>query len=252
MPRTQDPEAIPQRLVAAGLELFLRQGYNATGIQQIASQARVPKGSFYNHFESKDAFAAVIVGRYSEWMQRSWARMMVGAPHTPMAAIRHVFAEMISYHERKPSAVGCLIGNFAAEIASSSPLCRKSLMAAQRGWRERLAGLITAGQAAGEIRLDIDVRTLSALTWSAWEGALLRVKVEGEVTPLRDTTNLMLDKIYPPPIDLRSHAVEPRASTLHSRVHGPTASTAGDYPGTPHESAPHQVVRLNHFRSRIK
>lgn len=233
MPRTQDPEAIPQRLVAAGLELFLRQGYNATGIQQIANHARVPKGSFYNHFESKDAFAAVIVGRYSEWMQRSWARMMVGAPHTPMAAIRHVFAEMILYHERTPSAVGCLIGNFAAEIASSSPLCRKSLMAAQRGWRERLSGLITAGQAAGEIRLDIDARTLSALTWSAWEGALLRVKVEGEVTPLRDTTNLMLDKIYPPPAELHAHASEPSAS----------ASAVVDDRDAPHQPAPHMLVR---------
>jgi TetR/AcrR family transcriptional repressor of nem operon len=237
MPRTQDPDAIPQRLVAAGLELFLRQGYNATGIQQIADQARVPKGSFYNHFESKDAFAAVIVSRYSEWMQRSWARMMLGAPRTPMAAIHHVFAEMIGYHERTPSAVGCLIGNFAAEIASSSPLCRKSLMAAQRGWRERLSGLITAGQAVGEIRLDIDAKTLSALTWSAWEGALLRVKVEGEVTPLRDTTNLMLDKIYPPPAEFHVLAQVPSVST----------SAAGD-----NQDALHRVVRLNTFKSRNK
>ncbi|MEY4511911.1 MAG: hypothetical protein RLZZ450_4033 [Pseudomonadota bacterium] len=240
MPRTQDPEAIPQRLVAAGLDLFLRQGYNATGIQEIADRARVPKGSFYNHFESKDAFAAVIVGRYSDWMQRSWARMMLSAPRTPMAAIRHVFAEMILYHERTPSAVGCLIGNFAAEIASSSPLCRKSLMAAQLGWRQRLSGLITAGQAVGEIRTDIDAMTLSALTWSAWEGALLRVKVEGTVDPLRDTTELMMDKIYPPPASLRAHTPEACAST----------PTVGDNQDAPHKPAAHTLVRVPNLKSR--
>jgi TetR/AcrR family transcriptional repressor of nem operon len=223
MPRTADPQAIPQRLVAAGLELFLRQGYNATGIQQIADLARAPKGSFYNHFESKDAFAAVIVSRYAEWMQRSWARMMLSAPSTPMATIRHVFAEMISYHERTPNAVGCLIGNFAAEIASSSPLCRDNLMAAQLGWRQRLSGLITAGQTAGEIRTDIEAMTLSALTWSAWEGALLRVKVEGTVGPLRDTIDLLMDKIYPPAaasVVGEKQAVPPaveRLTTLTSR-----------------------------------
>ena len=153
---------------------------------------------------------------------------MLGAPHTPQAAIRHVVAEMILYHERTPNAVGCLIGNFAAEIASSSPLCRKSLMAAQLGWRQRLSGLITLGQAAGEIRTDIDAMTLSALTWSAWEGALLRVKVEGTVTPLRDTTNLMLDKIYPPPGEVEARAEGPRTLT-----------------------APHKLVRLQ-TKSRSK
>jgi TetR/AcrR family transcriptional repressor of nem operon len=189
---------VPQRLVTAGLELFLGQGYNATGIQQITDRARVPKGSFYNHFESKEAFAAVVVARYAEWLRRSWTHMMRAAPVEPLASIRHVFEQMIAYHERAPRTVGCLVGNFAAEIAVSSPVCRKNLLAAQLAWRQRLSGLIAKGQAAGEIRADIDATTLSALTWSAWEGALLAMKVEGSTRPLRETTELMLDKIYPP------------------------------------------------------
>ena len=212
--RTADPVDIPQRLVAAGLELFLGQGYNATGIQQIADLARVPKGSFYNHFDSKESFATVIVARYSEWMRRSWARMMLRAPVGPMASIRYVFAEMLAYHERSPRAVGCLVGNFAAEIAASSPACRKSLMDAQFAWRQRLSGLITAGQAAGEIRADIDASGLSALTWSAWEGALLAMKVEGSTRPLHESIELMLDKIYPPAV-AHTGASKPRRNRQH-------------------------------------
>jgi TetR/AcrR family transcriptional regulator, transcriptional repressor for nem operon len=199
MPRTADPTDIPERLLSAGLDLFLRQGYNATGIQQITDHARVPKGSFYNHFVSKEAFASAIVARYADNMRHSWERMIASAPEAPMAAIRHVFAQMTDYHERRadcPS--GCLIGNFAAEIALSSEGCRQSLLSAQLAWRERLAGLIATGQAAGEIRADIDATALSALTWSAWEGALLRMKVERSVQSLRDSVALVLDHIYPP------------------------------------------------------
>ena len=58
MARTADKTDIPRRLTAAGHELFTRCGYHATGIQQITDQAGVPKGSFYNHFDSKEAFAA--------------------------------------------------------------------------------------------------------------------------------------------------------------------------------------------------
>jgi TetR/AcrR family transcriptional repressor of nem operon len=198
MPRTADPTDIPERLLAAGLALFLRQGYNGTGIQQITDQAGVPKGSFYNHFASKEAFSAAIVDRYAETSQRSWKRMMQDAPAEPMAAIRYVFAAMTDYHARASCPSGCLIGNFAAEIAMASERCRERLLAAQLAWRERLAGLISAGQATGAIRNDIDPFALSALTWSVWEGALLRMKVEGSVSPLRESIALMLDRLYPP------------------------------------------------------
>jgi TetR/AcrR family transcriptional repressor of nem operon len=198
MPRTADPTDIPERLLSAGLALFLQQGYNATGIQQLTDHAGVPKGSFYNHFASKEAFAAAIVKRYALNMQRSWERMMSSAPPEPMAAIRHVFAQMLSYHERATCSAGCLIGNFAAEVALSSEACRQNLMAAQLAWRERLAGLVTAAQASGDIRRDIDATALSALTWAAWEGGLLRMKVERSVQPVRDSIALIFDHLFRP------------------------------------------------------
>lgn len=198
MPRTADPTCIPERLLSAGLALFLQQGYNATGIQQLTDHAGVPKGSFYNHFASKEAFAAAIVNRYAQNMQRSWERMMASAPPEPMPAIRHVFSHMLSYHERSSCSAGCLIGNFAAEIALSSEPCRQNLMAAQLAWRERLAGLVAAAQASGDIRRDIDATALSALTWAAWEGGLLRMKVERSVQPLRDGVHLIFDQLFRP------------------------------------------------------
>jgi Tetracyclin repressor-like, C-terminal domain len=39
---------------------------------------------------------------------------------------------------------------------------------------------------------------LSALTWSVWEGALLRMKVEDSVQPLRESMALFLDHVYLP------------------------------------------------------
>ncbi|HET7792479.1 MAG TPA: TetR family transcriptional regulator C-terminal domain-containing protein [Rhizobacter sp.] len=200
MPRTADPTDIPERLLAAGLELFLRQGYNATGVQQLTDHAGVPKGSFYNHFASKEAYAAAIVERYEQQMLRSWERMMASAPQAPLAAIRHVFAQMVSYHERSDCPAGCLIGNFAAEIALTSDACRQNLLAAQLGWRQRLAGLVAAAQASGEIRNDIDATALSALTWAAWEGALLRMKVERTTAPLRESITLIFDQLAQAPL----------------------------------------------------
>jgi TetR/AcrR family transcriptional repressor of nem operon len=197
-------------LLNAGLKLFLQQGYNGTGIAQITDAAGVPKGSFYNHFESKEAFGAAIIDRYAELNQRSWQHMMRGAPEEPMDAIRHVFRQMLEHHGSAGASTGCLIGNFAAEVAQASELCRQSLLAAQRAWRERLAELIEAGQKREQIRADMAPEALSVLTWSVWEGALLRMKVEGSVRPLRESMALVLDQVYGPVAQLQPGAAAAR------------------------------------------
>jgi AcrR family transcriptional regulator len=48
-------------LLAAAREVFAAQGAGATTIQDITEAADVAKGSFYNHFDSKDAILRAVV-----------------------------------------------------------------------------------------------------------------------------------------------------------------------------------------------
>lgn len=197
MPRTADKTDIPNRLAAAGYALFNQHGYNATGIQQITDKAGVPKGSFYNHFDSKEAFAAQILRNYSDWVDQAWQRGMANAPASPLAAMRHLFGTFIEHHAQM-GCQGCLVGNFAAEVVDASPQCRDVLATVLQGWRTRLAALIAQAQQAGEVRRDIDAGALASCFWDAWEGAVLRTKVEHDVQPLRDMLDVMLDRLMRP------------------------------------------------------
>ncbi len=201
MARTADKTDIPNRLAEAGYALFSQHGYNATGIQQITDQAGVPKGSFYNHFDSKEAFAAVIIRNYADWVGRAWDTCLEDAPaqaeDDPVAVMRHIFERFIRHHEQAVCP-GCLVGNFAAEVAESSPVCRAVLGSAMTDWRARLGFLIQLGQNKGQVRTDRDAMQLSAFFWDAWEGALLRMKIEHTSQPLKDTVELMLDWFFRP------------------------------------------------------
>ena len=197
MPRTADKSDIPRRLAEAGLALFHQHGYNATGIQQITDLAGVPKGSFYNHFDSKEAFAAQIVRNYALQVDEAWERGMQGAPSAPLGAIRHLFELFIAHHAQS-GCQGCLVGNFAAEVVDASEHCRGVLGGVMQHWRERLARLIEQAQEAGEVRRDIDALTLATCFWDGWEGAVLRTKVENSVQPLREMLDLMLDRFFRP------------------------------------------------------
>jgi TetR/AcrR family transcriptional regulator, transcriptional repressor for nem operon len=46
------------------MKCLVERGFNAVGVQDITDAAGVPKGSFYNHFESKEALGAEVVERY--------------------------------------------------------------------------------------------------------------------------------------------------------------------------------------------
>ena len=197
MPRTADPTDIPRRLTDAGYLLFNRHGYNATGIQQITEQAGVPKGSFYNHFGSKEAFAAQIIQHYADWVDQAWEVCLADAPADALGAIRHAFARFVEHHART-ECQGCLVGNFAAEVAESSPACRDVLQASLQAWRERLASLLERAQAEGSVRRDLPAHALSLLFWDAWEGALLRMKIERHTGPLSETVALLLDVLLAP------------------------------------------------------
>src|SRR5579872_5044139 len=55
---------VREKLLDAGLKVLIEKGYNGSGVQDITDAAGVPKGSFYNHFESKEALGAEVVERY--------------------------------------------------------------------------------------------------------------------------------------------------------------------------------------------
>lgn len=54
MPAKTHSKSPRERILAKALELFYRQGYAATGVNQIIAEAEVARASFYDHFQSKE------------------------------------------------------------------------------------------------------------------------------------------------------------------------------------------------------
>jgi AcrR family transcriptional regulator len=54
MSSLSQPQSPRERILAKALELFYKQGYTATGVNQIIKEAEVARASFYDHFHSKE------------------------------------------------------------------------------------------------------------------------------------------------------------------------------------------------------
>ena len=74
-PTAAEAALLGDRIVAAAADMFLRDGYAATSVEAIASQAGVSKRTFYARFDGKAAVFLDVV----RWLIRDW---LSGFDHT--------------------------------------------------------------------------------------------------------------------------------------------------------------------------
>ena len=173
---------VREQIVEAGLKTLLQKGFNACGVRDITDAAGVPTGSFYNHFESKEALGAEIVERYASVNSRHKALKDKTLP--PLERLKRHFAGLNQMYADLGYGRGCLLGNFSAELADQSPLIRERLAALSASWTRDIEEAVRDAQADGAISSRTDPTDLAAFLLDSYEGALLRARVEKSGAPL--------------------------------------------------------------------
>jgi len=176
---------VRERLLDAGIQTFSRSGFNGCSVQDIAETAGVPKGSFYNHFESKEALGAAALERYWSDGACDLLQILTRPTGSPGQRLREYFERATADMAKIDFTCGCLIGNMAAELSDHSPIISAQLSAIFAGWTHRVAECILEAQAAGEVSPDADPELLATFILNAWEGAMLRARIEKTDRPLR-------------------------------------------------------------------
>jgi TetR/AcrR family transcriptional repressor of nem operon len=192
----RDVKELREKLLDRGVVLLMEQGYHGTGLQELVKSVGVPKGSFYNYFDSKEAFSAEVVKHYIDpFIKRLDAQLQrkdLGAA----SALRAYFDELIEETERSDFRGGCLLGNLIGEIGDTSDLCQTSLREAVRRYRDKLREGILRAQQEGSFRADMDAKEMADLLVNFWQGALLRMKIERSVRPLTQFCDMLLNGYF--------------------------------------------------------
>jgi TetR/AcrR family transcriptional repressor of lmrAB and yxaGH operons len=175
MPR---PDRSRAALLDSAALLFRRQGYAATGVNQILESADVKAGSLYHHFpDGKQELAAAVVdvvGRDIERRLRSFLDSDV-----PVADIVIAFIDAMSAGLRSDERDGCPIEPIATESVSASPQIRAASARAFSGWSSAVADRLRAD---GWDADDADQTALAVI--ALLEGALILSRTAGDPAAL--------------------------------------------------------------------
>jgi AcrR family transcriptional regulator len=153
-------DATRARICTAAREVFLKEGYNAATIEQIAAAAGTRRSTLYNHFRDKNEILAAISEDYLVGVLKIVA--MLPGPRPSRRQIDRWIADFADFvlQERAPT---MLIVQFSGGL-DVPPATRRFGMAMMRALGERLpafAEAIEPGQDQALVRANAVLRELS-------------------------------------------------------------------------------------------
>jgi AcrR family transcriptional regulator len=142
------PKTGRDRLVAAAIDLFFRNGFGAVGIDQVIAAAGVTKTTFYKHFESKDDLMVAAVQRRDEWESEAWTRAVrkLAGDDEPAAQLLAMI-DVMDLWFNEPEFRGCMFMNTAAEFPNPHDPVHQAAATYRRKARNNVRDLAKAAGA---------------------------------------------------------------------------------------------------------
>jgi TetR/AcrR family transcriptional regulator, lmrAB and yxaGH operons repressor len=172
------PDRSRAALIHTAATLFRRQGYAATGLNQILDEAGVKPGSLYHHFpQGKQQLAAAVVDTEGAGIEQLLLRFL--ATGRPVADIVERWIDLLAAALAGDQRDGCPIEPIATESVNASPSVRAASARAFRGWSAAIEDRLRAdGWSAGEAK-DVALAVISLI-----EGALILSRISGDTEAL--------------------------------------------------------------------
>ncbi|WP_456298882.1 TetR/AcrR family transcriptional regulator [Amycolatopsis mongoliensis] len=165
-----------ERIMAAGAELFRRNGYSGTGLKQIVTEANAPFGSLYHFFPGGKEQLGQEVIRTSGLAYIQLFDLFIAPAPDLVSGIEAFFAAGIATLEATDYVEGCPIATVALEVASTNEPLREATADVFTAWieagTEKFAKFGLSREAA---------RTLTISVVNSLEGAFVLCRA------LRDT-----------------------------------------------------------------
>lgn len=149
------------RVYRAAIELIVSNGYDTTTMDDIADRADVARGTVFNHFDRKTAFL-------DEWAHTR-RRIAIAAVHADRLDGRSS-ADILTRYMRELARLST--ETRTETVAVMSAAAQHMVLVDDPPLGRELATYVEQGQAAGEIRPEIDARQAGALLALGYFAAL--------------------------------------------------------------------------------
>jgi TetR/AcrR family transcriptional repressor of nem operon len=173
-----------EKILAHAAQIMRKKGFNNTGIQEILQSAGVPKGSFYFYFKSKNDLGLALIDYYAQYLAAMGAAVLKSPEIHPLQRLEKFFEGFRLLCNQEEWRSGCPIGNLTQEMGILSDEFQAKLRDVFNRIKGGISECLEQARTRDGIKLPMDPDETADFILNSWEGALLRMKAEGNTVPL--------------------------------------------------------------------
>ena len=160
-------------IIKQSAKLFYYKGYKNTSVNDILKECKIPKGSFYYYFKSKNDVLMTVIEHHTDNLINFFNNI-----------------ELNKFHGGSP------IGNLAIELSDINDEARIKLIESYKKIEQRISFFLgTLKQYHSEEYFEMEPELYARILVSLLEGTMLKIKTERNNSSITDFLNFF-DKIF--------------------------------------------------------
>jgi TetR/AcrR family transcriptional repressor of nem operon len=182
--------ATRERIVDAASSLILEHGVESAKLEDIQAEAHVSASQLYHYFDDKSALILAVIDHQTD--------AVLGA-HRPVLERLDSFEALGEWRDLIVASIdsqhcvgGCPLGSLVSGLAESDPIARGALADSFAQWERLLQDGLERMREHGQLRADIDARSLAVSMLASVQGGLLLSQARRDSTPVRIAVDTMI------------------------------------------------------------
>ena len=190
-------KATKERIMDAAEEIMLEKGFHSVGLNQILTAVKVPKGSFYHYFKSKDDFGGELLKHYLARTTAQKREMLLSAEleEDPVTRLFDYLEGGLAYIQKIDGKFPCLVLKMASEVTELSESMRKELAKGFEDWVKIFQTVFNEAIEKKLLRGNLDTRSEAELVQDLWAGATQRAVINRNPEPVRHAVDRIKSRV---------------------------------------------------------
>jgi len=146
-------------IINKSIDIIATKGIQGLTIKNLSKEIGISEPAIYRHFESKTDILLTILKNFEE-MSSFMNEAMKGGEGSAVSKIEFMFTKIIEVFSQEPSHISVI---FSEEIFKNESILQEKIVEIMNSKVKAIEEIIKEGQENGEIRTDIDNKTLALI-----------------------------------------------------------------------------------------
>ncbi len=189
MPRVKQFDE--NEVLAKAMNLFWKQGYSATSVQDLVSCLGISRASLYDTFGDKEQLFKKCFALYRKCNIESLTKFFQSHPN-----VKNGFSDLFNIaiqeavHDKEKK--GCFVVNITTELIPNDETLLQVLESNKRDIENLFYEYLKKGKEKGQLKTDKDLKSISSLFYTIYSGIKVVSKIEANKKELKDSVNIAL------------------------------------------------------------